>query len=146
METFTVEAESELATVVDHILALATDRVEKATVLALHGDLGTGKTTFTQVLARRLGVTESVTSPTFVIMKGYELCDQPFDQLIHIDAYRVEQSGELRVLGFDELLQRSRTLIVIEWAEKVADLLPKDTIDLRFTVAGETRIITLSHG
>ncbi len=145
METFTVRVEDELASVVDRVLAL-TAAGEPAAVVALHGDLGAGKTTFTQVLARRLGVTESVTSPTFVIMKGYELTDQPFDQLIHIDAYRVEQSDELRVLGFAELLQQPRTLIVIEWAEKVSDLLPGNTIDLTFTIENETRLLTLNHG
>ena len=95
-----------------------------ATVIGLFGDLGSGKTTFTQALARELGVTEDVTSPTFVIEKIYFLKDNQkpaenslrltktnhsenippiFEKLIHIDAYRLESGAELANLGFAEM-------------------------------------------
>ena len=93
---------SELKGVVDTVMREVMQRKDGggATVLALHGELGAGKTTFTQTLARTLGVTDAVTSPTFVIMKLYELQHQSFETLIHIDAYRIEHSDEMRVLGF----------------------------------------------
>ncbi len=136
---------SELAAVAAAVLehpAVQTAK-EQAAVVALSGDLGAGKTTFTQTLARTLGVTEPVTSPTFVIMKGYELVDQPFDMLVHIDAYRLESSAELAVLGFAELLATPRTLMVIEWPEQVADLIAETACRLQFALTGETRTVTL---
>jgi tRNA threonylcarbamoyladenosine biosynthesis protein TsaE len=114
-----------------------------ATVLALHGDLGAGKTTFVQQYAARLGVTEPVTSPTFVIQKVYPLT-KPWDQFVHIDAYRIESAAEMNQLGFAELLNTSRTLVCIEWAERIDSLLPDNTKHLTFTVDGELRTLTLS--
>ena len=111
-----------------------------ATVLALHGDLGTGKTTFTQTLARALGVMETVNSPTFVIMKKYPI-EGDYQTLVHIDAYRVESIDEMTVLGFANLLEEKDTIICIEWAERIADLLPADSIHLSFELVGEKRLL-----
>lgn len=123
-----------------------------ATVLALHGDLGTGKTTFTQILAKKLGVTETVTSPTFMLMKVYELPgvdsftyadERAYKQLVHADMYRIEEVDEMRVLGFEKLLAEKRVIVCIEWADKIATLLPPDTIHLRFSLEGERRSVTI---
>jgi tRNA threonylcarbamoyladenosine biosynthesis protein TsaE len=115
----------------------------KATVLALSGDLGAGKTTFVQSLARDLGVVETVTSPTFVIMKRYDTTDKYFSSLVHIDAYRIEDIVEMKVLGFELILDEPNTLVCIEWAERIKDLLPEDCTHLKFVVgANESRIIT----
>ncbi|OGG85586.1 tRNA (adenosine(37)-N6)-threonylcarbamoyltransferase complex ATPase subunit type 1 TsaE [Candidatus Kaiserbacteria bacterium RIFOXYB1_FULL_46_14] len=115
-----------------------------AMVLALHGDLGAGKTTFVQILAKHLGVSESVTSPTFVIMKKYQTTDKQFSTLVHIDAYRLESADELTVLGFAEELSRGDTIICIEWAERVADLLPPSTQNLQFAIDSDNhRSLTL---
>lgn len=111
---------------------------DKATVLALRGDLGAGKTTFTQALARELGVSESVTSPTFVIMKIYDLDGQKFDRLIHIDAYRFDSPDELDALNFSDFLQDPKNLIVLEWPEKVEGKLPANTIYIDFKFINET--------
>ena len=98
MEKMLIADVSELKTVAQKVLEMAqTQKSEGAVVCALHGDLGAGKTTFTQTLARELGVEEIVTSPTFVIMKNYELTNQPFEKLVHIDAYRIEEIDEMRV-------------------------------------------------
>src|SRR3989338_3529631 len=94
-------------------------RTSSAVVLGLHGDLGAGKTTFVQMLADQLGVQESVTSPTFVIMKKYQTKDQRFSTLVHIDAYRLESAEELEVLDFSSELSDEKNIICIEWAEKV---------------------------
>jgi tRNA threonylcarbamoyladenosine biosynthesis protein TsaE len=115
-----------------------------ATVLALHGDLGAGKTTFVQTLAHALGVGEPVTSPTFVIRKDYPLSGA-WDLLVHIDAYRLDEPAELARLGFAELLTLPNTLICIEWAERVAELLPDTATHLSFTVINDERIISQYH-
>ena len=109
-----------------------------ATVLALHGDLGAGKTTFTQALGRALGVLEQITSPTFTIMKGYETTDVGFIHLIHMDAYRIDDSNELGPLRFAEILSTPKTLFCIEWAEKITAALPEKVLNLSLSVASET--------
>jgi len=147
MEKMVITEVSELEAVAEKILRIAqAQKNESAVVCALHGDLGAGKTTFTQTLARMLGVEEVVTSPTFVVMKNYELANQSFEKLIHIDAYRIEEIDEMRVLGFEELLGEKSTIMCIEWAENIAELLPVHTIHVRFELDGEKRIITIEHG
>ncbi len=119
---------------------------EGATVIALHGDLGAGKTTFVQSLAHMLGVTEHVTSPTFTIMKGYETTSEVFQNLIHMDAYRIDDESELAPLRFNDILQAPGTLFCIEWAEKIAQALPANIIHLTLQVVDEnTRTAHLSY-
>lgn len=108
---------------------------DKATVLALVGNLGAGKTTLTQYISRELGIKEAVTSPTFVIEKIYELRNQdPFDKLIHIDAYRLENSKELENLGWNDITNDKNNIIIVEWAENVKDILPENTKTLNLSV------------
>jgi len=117
---------------------------DHAIICCLYGDLGSGKTTFTQALARQLGIEETITSPTFVIQKRYRL-PKPFGKiktLIHIDAYRLENSRELAVLGWQKDLADPSHLIMLEWPERVADILPEDALKLSFEFVDEqTRII-----
>ena len=100
---------------------------ESATIVALAGDLGAGKTTLTQSIARELGITEQLISPTFVIMKKYQIPKSKsggvFSALIHIDAYRLESSCELERLGWAELIADPQNLIIVEWPEKVPELM-----------------------
>ncbi|PJC56029.1 tRNA (adenosine(37)-N6)-threonylcarbamoyltransferase complex ATPase subunit type 1 TsaE [Candidatus Kaiserbacteria bacterium CG_4_9_14_0_2_um_filter_41_32] len=119
---------------------------DKAVVLALSGDLGAGKTTLVQTIARDLGVIEVVTSPTFVIMKQYETSDKYFSKLIHIDAYRIEDVTEMKPLGFENLLKQANTLICIEWAERIKPLLPKDTLTLELANNNNGTHTIKSHG
>jgi len=96
-----------------------------ATLVALSGELGAGKTAFTKAAAKALGVEDSVTSPTFVLEKIYALpAGAPFKRFAHIDAYRLTSGAELAPLGFGELMRDPDTLIFLEWPEKVADALP----------------------
>ncbi len=148
METFTVRAVDELTPVATRVLELVTEKHEVgAVVLALHGDLGAGKTTFMQTLARQLGITETVVSPTFVVMKHYQLPDAQFgiENLYHLDAYRIEEVAEMAPLHFTELLREERALIAIEWAERIEELLPAQTIHLTFALLGEERTLTLTY-
>lgn len=114
-----------------------------ATVVTLSGDLGAGKTTFAQAFARALGVEEVVTSPTFIIEKIYQLQDQKFTRLIHIDSYRLESPHELDALGFAGLLRDPGNLMLIEWPEKAGSLIPEHAVKIRFDIAGEKRTISI---
>lgn len=136
----------ELTTLVKEVFeVLRVRKAEGATVLALHGDLGAGKTTFTKFLGQQLGVSEHMVSPTFTIMKGYETTDETFAHLIHMDAYRIDVMDELGPLRFTELLAMPHTLCIIEWAERVQSALPKDTTHLSLAVVDEhTRTAHLS--
>ncbi len=103
-----------------------------AFVIALEGDLGAGKTTFVKGVAEELGVKHSVTSPTFLIMRSYKTKNETWPVLVHIDAYRIEDPEELRSLGFDDLKKDPKKLILVEWADKVAPLVPDNAAWVRF--------------
>lgn len=104
----------------------------KATIIALRGDLGAGKTTFTQALARELGITEAIQSPTYVLMKSYPIDFKGFKKLIHIDAYRLEKPEEFSALQPEMFLNDPQNLVVIEWPERVEGMLPTPDIILNF--------------
>src|SRR3989338_5551126 len=91
-----------------------------AIVVALIGELGAGKTTFVQKFANAYGTHETLTSPTFVILKKY-------GNLVHIDAYRLKNAKELEDLGVRELIADPKNIIFIEWADSVKELLPSDS-------------------
>lgn len=111
----------------------------EATVLALHGDLGSGKTAFTKCLAKILGVKNEITSPTFVIEKKYPIKNHPsFKQLIHIDSYRLKGGEELVKLDWNEIVSDKNNLIVVEWPELVADIIPPTANRLDFEFIDET--------
>jgi tRNA threonylcarbamoyladenosine biosynthesis protein TsaE len=115
---------------------------DRATVVGLTGDLGAGKTTLTQELARLLGVTRGVLSPTFVIAKRYEANTHGFRSLVHIDAYRIDTFEELGPLGWDSLVTEPQTLVVVEWPERIESALPKDTQRYEIVHDGEYRVIS----
>ena len=101
--------------------------VRDGDVLLLVGDLGAGKTAFTQGFARALGVGEQVTSPTFTLVRTYE----GRVRLNHLDVYRLDQVQEAEDLGLGELLDDGVT--VIEWGDTIAGALPSEYLEVRFT-------------
>ena len=116
---------------------------EGATIVTLSGELGAGKTTFVQALAGALGVTEHITSPTFVLAKTYTLTNQAFKELVHINAYRLHGANELKGIGFTELYARPEVLLVLEWPECVEDGLPTADVALTLSVQeDESRILS----
>lgn len=135
--------ENQMSSVAETVLETLQPQKNGATVLALSGDLGAGKTTLTQHFAQLLGVKENIISPTFVIMKSYPLQEQKWETLIHIDAYRIEQEKEMQVLGFHHLLSDPKNLILIEWPEKIAGLLPENKIDVLIEHEGGGRKVSI---
>lgn len=120
------ETAAEALRIAQSICKKATHKPSTATVLALSGDLGSGKTTFTKALAAVFGIrSDDVTSPTFVIMKSYDISASDlaiqggFKKMIHIDAYRLESPVQVAQLGWKELVSDPFNLIVIEWPEKM---------------------------
>lgn len=144
-EQFIVATPEDFSEVINTTLTRAAEVVDGAAVVTLTGDLGAGKTTFTQQLAAHLGIQESVVSPTFGIMKIYDVDgDAYFDQLIHIDAYRIEDISEAGPLRLAELFMQPRTLICLEWPERIAEILPQHTVSIEITIAeDETRLVAL---
>lgn len=101
---------------------------KKAQVISLEGDLGAGKTTFAQGFAEGLGIKEKIKSPTFVILKIYNIKKIDF---IHIDAYRVG-SKDFVTLGWKDFISNSQNIILVEWGDRIKKILPKDTIHIKF--------------
>jgi tRNA threonylcarbamoyladenosine biosynthesis protein TsaE len=104
-------------------------------VVALQGDLGAGKTTFVQGMARALGVMRPVTSPTFALCGEYP---DGRRLLVHMDLYRLHDPDDLLSIGFQEYLER-QALVAIEWPERAGDLLPPDTVWVHITLGADTR-------
>lgn len=110
---------------------------DRAAVIALSGDLGVGKTTIVQHIAKALLVERLVPSPTFVIMRSYP-CEHPrFKRLVHIDAYRIENPEEVPPLKLAEVFADPEALVCVEWPERIADALPSERIELRLFIDGE---------
>ncbi len=117
-------------------------------VLALYGDLGSGKTTFMQGLAKGLGVARNIISPTFIIMRTYEvrLTSQALraKNLYHLDLYRIENIEQAVDLGLQELMGDPESIVAIEWPDKIENLLPEIRIDITFTyLSNDTREIRI---
>ncbi len=139
---------AELTYFVRNVLAVVGMEAPKATatVIALRGDLGAGKTTFTQALARELGIADTLQSPTYVLMKSYPISfKQPFpgiegrfDKLVHIDAYRLEKPEEFLALNPQQFLSDPKALVVVEWPEKVEGMLPSPDITINFSSEAAT--------
>jgi tRNA threonylcarbamoyladenosine biosynthesis protein TsaE len=107
-------------------------------VICLSGELGTGKTTFVQGLLKGLKVKGPYTSPTFLIMKKYEseVKSPKLKVIYHIDAYRIKEKDILN-LGWEEIISDPDNLIVVEWAERIKKIIPKNAKWINFSWEGE---------
>jgi len=115
----------------------------KSGVVALIGELGTGKTTFVQGFAQGLGITDKVISPTFVLIRQHKI-PQTEKTLFHIDLYRIENIENLNQLGLKDLWLDKRNIILIEWAQELENLLPANTTWIKIEKRkGNTRLITI---
>jgi tRNA threonylcarbamoyladenosine biosynthesis protein TsaE len=123
-------------------------------VICLYGDLGYGKTTFMQGLAKGLGIEHRITSPTFIIMRRYEITKRPMvldgerklHMLYHVDLYRLEEEQAMVDLGLPDFMHDPESIVAIEWPEKLGKLRPKNRIDIRFDYVEENkREITMHY-
>ena len=101
-------------------------------IICLNGELGSGKTMFTKGIANALGINENITSPTFTIIKEYE-GELP---LYHMDVYRLD--GNTDGIGIEEYFNKGG-VVVIEWADTIKDILPKERLDIKFKVLDENK-------
>src|SRR3989344_4654116 len=134
----------ELQSLAKEVLAQLPEGNERAIILALIGELGAGKTTFVQALAKELGVEDTVQSPTHVLMKSYPISQgdtlklglskvSPYKKLVHIDAYRLEKAEEFAALKPETFLNDPKNLVCIEWPERVEGKLPTPDVVLKFS-------------
>lgn len=122
----------------------ALDFREHALVIGLRGELGAGKTTFVQGVAKALGIREIPTSPTFNLMKEYPIGGGRY-RLWHLDCYRLSGHRDLAPLGMPALFADPRNLILIEWPERAGKALPADHVEVRFEhVTPEHRSISIN--
>ncbi len=139
----TKEAGKKIAT--DIIKIKETKNLEKGTVVALIGGLGAGKTTFVQGFADRFGIKSRLVSPTFIITRSYKVTESsvPFENFYHIDLYRLESNidQEFAELGIKDAWEDPKNIFLIEWADKINDLLPDNTIKVNFQINNHKRII-----
>lgn len=103
----------------------------KGGIFALFGPLGSGKTTFIQGFALGLGISQRIISPTFVLMKQYDLPNQPGRKLIHLDLYRLEEIKQVEHLGIKEIFNNPGSFILIEWADRLGKLLPQGAVSIK---------------
>ncbi len=143
--------------------------LQKGIIITLSGDLGYGKTTFVQGFAKGLGITHRIISPTFVVIRKYEIQiknqiannknihskgsrvgtnpivaeakadKEKLEIFYHIDLYRMQSVHELESLGIKEILEDPEAVVMIEWPEKLGELLPEERIDVKFEYLGEDR-------
>lgn len=123
MQTFESNSPEETLLIGERLAADA----KPGDVFALSGDLGVGKTVFTKGFAKGLGISEPVSSPTFTILQIYEEGRLP---LYHFDVYRIEEPEEMEEIGLDDYLE-GKGVCLIEWAGRIAELLPRNTIVIR---------------
>lgn len=109
----------------DAVAQSVAKQLKPGMILALSGPLGAGKTTFVQALSRVLGAKGNPRSPTFSLVRSYAVKAGEIKQLVHVDAYRIEDERDVLPLGLDELISEPGTVIAIEWSERLSHFLRK---------------------
>jgi len=113
-------------------------------VICLYGDLGAGKTTFVHGFMEYFLPGKRIVSPTFIIVRHYTISHGKIKNIYHIDLYRISNDNEIKTLGINEFMNKSDSLVLIEWAGNLGKFLPEKRIDIRFEIKSEkTRIIKL---
>ena len=119
-------------------------------VITLQGDLGAGKTTFTQGFAKGLGITQKILSPTFILLRKYDVnpkiltADHTMKEgklkyFYHVDLYRLTSQRDIEGIGLLEAMRENNSIIVIEWPEKMGSFLPRHRVDLQFTYVDDEK-------
>ena len=123
---------------IDQIRSAAREFIEKVlpehSVIAFYGSMGAGKTTFIKALCEELGVTDTVTSPTFALVNEYSIeegetrIEEQFSKVFHFDFYRIKRLEEVYDMGYEDYFYQKNALCLIEWPELVEELLPDDAL------------------
>lgn len=127
LKHFSIKLDSVSAT--QHFASEMATTINEACVIAMNGNLGSGKTTFTQGFARGMGVEEKVGSPTFKLVSQYH---GKHLKLNHVDCYRLENEHEFFNIGGEEYLDPENAITIIEWSEKIEKIIPPDAIKIEF--------------
>ena len=127
MKTETLILQSDSTETTEKFAAELAAKLPMGSVLALHGNLGAGKTVFARGFARGLQITEPISSPTFTIVQEYPCAQGMF---FHLDLYRIDNSDSAYAFGIDEFLYDKQGMTLIEWPERIADILPETTIHI----------------
>ncbi len=112
-------------------------------IILLSGQLGTGKTVTVQAIAEELELKDDVSSPTYVLMKIYPLQNSDFDRLVHVDLYRIEYNQDVDELGLTDYLADARSLVVVEWPERIMGSWPSDALLVQFDYGDKESIRTI---
>ena len=124
-ESFISKEEKDTIAFAEKIASMVTP----GSVIALYGDLGAGKTVFSRAFARAIGVQEAVSSPTYTIVQEYKL-EGKFSYLYHLDLYRINNSRDALAFAVDEFLNDGNSYALLEWPERIEDILPPHTIKI----------------
>ena len=132
MKTFHIDSQDDLPEIAQEIL----EALDGRTVVAFRGGMGAGKTTLIREIAAQMGATDTVTSPTFAIVNQYKGAGG--EKIHHFDFYRIDDIREAYDFGYEEYFY-SGELCLVEWPEKIEQLIPDDVMTVRITVDDETK-------
>src|SRR3989344_3541069 len=118
------------------ILAMAA--ANQVNVVGVKGEMGAGKTTLIQGMGRELGINRNLPSPTFILVRSYELNPVPWKNLYHVDLYRLKTVDEIRSIDLAELWQDQKNLVIIEWADRAEARLPRKRVEGTIKIKSET--------
>ena len=132
---------------IDKLAVVLAEKLRDGGCLGLIGDLGAGKTTFTKRICEYYNVTENVKSPTFTYVIEYSSGDVP---VYHFDVYRINDSEEIYEIGFEDYIGEDGSVVIVEWADKILDEMPYDTVFAEISyysdTAREVSVYTLLNG
>lgn len=128
----------------NQIAANVAKRLKPGSVVAFTGELGAGKTTMIQAIARSLGIRGPIPSPTYILARSYRIPGGNVSvlsgkTLYHIDLYRLESAADLRAIDLAEIMENHDNITLIEWAQKAKDVLPSNRIDINMVYMGEKK-------
>ena len=136
-----------VATILADEIFLSRIDTKGAFVIGFSGELGVGKTIFIKSFARRAGILKKITSPTFLLMRRYNLNGKQYKNLFHIDAYRTADPKEFKKIGLHEILDDKKNIVLIEWVGKIKKILPKDMLIIKIVHGDKSaeRIISVGR-
>lgn len=130
----------------DKVSKRIAEKIQPKSIVALYGDLGAGKTTFTRYFVKNLGSTARVQSPTFIIQRTYVTNNKDIQKIHHLDLYRLNRKEDLGDIDFEELFNDEKSVTVIEWPQIIEEMLPQKTIKIYFdSLEGEERTLDVQN-